>query len=63
MGKSVVLDGAPDRRRYRSRKLVVREINCRPGPDIGGRHLFNKEKGRHAMRRAIHGPGGAALAT
>jgi hypothetical protein len=36
------VDGAPDGRRYRG-ELVVREVNCRHGPDIIGRHLFSKE--------------------
>jgi hypothetical protein len=40
--KSVRLDGAPDGRCYCG-KLVVREVNCRHGPDIIGRYLSSKE--------------------
>ena len=42
MGKSVVFDGAPDRRCYRG-QLVVSEVNCRHGPDIIGRRLPSKK--------------------
>jgi hypothetical protein len=43
VGKLVVLDGAPDCRRYRG-ELVVGEVNCRHGPDIIGRDLSSKER-------------------
>ena len=49
VGKSVVFDGAPDRRCCRS-KLVVGEVNCRHGPDIIGRQLSSKERGEFAWR-------------
>jgi hypothetical protein len=42
VGITVVFDGAPDCRCHRG-ELVGGEINCWHGPDIFGRHLFNKE--------------------
>ena len=42
MGKSVVFDGAPDRRCHRN-KLVVDEVDCRHARTIIGRHLSSKE--------------------
>ena len=47
----VVLDGAPDGRRYRG-QLVVREVNCWHRSDIIGRDLFNKERGHVRMGEA-----------
>ena len=53
VGKFVVLDGAPDLRRYRG-ELVVRKVNCRHGPDIIGRYLSSKEKGDMPRGGAFH---------
>ena len=54
MGKSVVFDGAPNRCCYRG-KLVVGEVNCRPGPDSIGRHCSARRL------RAAGGPRASAV--
>jgi hypothetical protein len=43
-GSGVGFGVAPDGRFCRG-ELVIREVNCRHGPDIIGRHLSSKERG------------------